>query len=164
MKGVEADVTILISDGWSISGGIAYVDAETTADFVIPSGDLSVSSGTQLPNVPEVQGNVSTRFNFGLGNLNAYGQITAQYTASSFNQITEGYLSGLKHWDRRREQDSYINVNLRAGIDQGEWGVDLFVNNATNEVAELFIQSRPYEQSITTNRPLTFGAKLWMRF
>ncbi len=164
MKGVEAYTTILISEGWSISGAIAYVDAETTADFVIPSGLLSVQSGTKLPNIPEVKGNVSTRFEFGLGNLNAYGQITAQYTGSSFNQITTGDLSGLKHWDRRRKQDSYVNVNLRAGIDQDEWGVDLYVNNVTDEVAELYIQARPYEQSITTNRPLTFGAKLWMRF
>jgi outer membrane receptor protein involved in Fe transport len=164
MKGVEADVIVRLTDGWTISGALALVDTETTADFVLPSGLLSVSSGTELPNIPEVKGNVSTRFDFGLGNLNAYGQITVQYTGSSFNQITTGDLSGLKHWDRRREQGSYTFVNLRAGIDQEEWGVDAYVNNVTDEVAELFIQPRPYEQSITTNRPLTFGAKLWMRF
>jgi outer membrane receptor protein involved in Fe transport len=70
----------------------------------------------------------------------------------------------LKFWDDRQEQDSYQNLNIRAGIDQDKWGVDLYVNNATDEVAQLFIQPRPYEQSITTNRPITFGAKLWMRF
>ena len=117
-----------------------------------------------MPNIPEFKGNVSTRFEFGLGSLNAYGQITYQYVGSSFNQITTGDLSGLKHWDLRQKQDSYQNLNIRAGIDQEEWGVDLYVNNATDEVAQLFIQPRPYEQSVTTNRPITFGARLWMRF
>jgi len=164
MKGIEADATYLISDGWTISGGVAFTNAETTADFVLPSGNLSVSSGTDLPNVPDFKGNVSTRFEFALGNLNAYGQITYQYVGSMFNVIVVGDPTDLKFWDDRQEQDSYQNLNIRAGIDQEEWGVDLYVNNATDEVAELFIQARPYEQSITTNRPITFGAKLWMRF
>jgi len=166
-QGVEADVTFLISEGWTLSGNMAYVDAETTADFRLPFGagtELQVLSGTKLPNIPEFKGNVSTRFEFDLGSLNAYGQIIYQYVGSSFNQITTGDLSGLKHWDLRRKQDSYQNLNIRAGIDQDGWGVDLYVNNATDEVAQLFIQPRPYEQSITTNRPITFGARLWMRF
>ena len=96
--------------------------------------------------------------------MNAYAQLAAQYVGSTYNQITEGDLSGLKHWDRRRQQDSYHNVNIRAGVNQGSWGLDLFVNNATDEVAQLLIQPRPYEQSITTNRPRTMGARYWMRF
>jgi outer membrane receptor protein involved in Fe transport len=164
MKGVEVDATVLISDGWSISAAMTYTDAETTADFVLPSGTLSVLAGTELPNVPEFKGNVSTRFEFGLGNLNAYGQITYQHVGSSFNQIVAGDPTDLTFWNDRQEQDSYQNLNIRAGIDQESWGVDLYVNNATDEVAELYIQPRPYEQSITTNRPLTVGAKFWMRF
>ena len=164
MKGIEADATLLVSDGWTVSAGAAYVDAETTADFVLPSGSLSVSSGTELPNIPSLKYNVSTRFEFDLGNLNAYGQLTYQYTGSSFNQIVAGDPTDLSFWNERQKQDSYQNLNIRGGIDQGEWGVDVYVNNVTNEVAQLFIQPRPYEQSITTNRPLTFGAKLWMRF
>ncbi len=164
MKGVEFDASFLISEGWTLSGGAAIVSAETTADFVLPSGTLSVSAGTDLPNVPDFKGNISTRFEFGLGDLNAYGQLTYMYVGSSFNQIVVGDSTDLSFWNDRREQDSYSILNLRAGIDQDEWGVDLYVNNATNEVAELFIQPRPYERSITTNRPLTVGAKLWMRF
>ncbi len=164
MQGIEADATFLISDGWTISAGAAYVDAETTADFILPSGNLSVPTGTALPNVPEFKANVSTRFEFDLGNLNAYGQLIYQYTGSTFNQIVVGNPADLSFWNERQEQDSYQNLNIRAGIDQDKWGVDVYINNATNEVAQLFIQPRPYEQSITTNRPLTFGAKLWMRF
>jgi outer membrane receptor protein involved in Fe transport len=164
MKGVEVDATLLITGGWSISAAMTYTDAETTADFILVSGTLAVPSGTELPNVPEFKGNVSTRFDFDIGGLNAYGQLVAQYTGSSFNQIVPSDGSDLKFWAERREQASYHNVNVRAGIDQESWGVDLYVNNVTDEVAELYIQPRPYEQSITTNRPRTVGAKFWMRF
>ena len=164
MQGIEVDATLLVSDGWTISAGAAYVDAETTADFILPSGNLSVPTGTALPNVPEFKANVSTRFEFDLGNLNAYGQLTYQYTGSTFNQIVAGNPTDLSFWNERQKQDSYQNLNIRAGIDQDKWGVDVYINNVTDEVAQLYIQPRPYEQSITTNRPLTFGAKLWMRF
>jgi outer membrane receptor protein involved in Fe transport len=164
MKGVEAYTSILISEPWTLSAAATWIDAETTADFVIPSGKLSVADGTELPNVPNFKASLFTRYEFAMGSFDSYAQLAANYTGSSWSQITEGDLSGLKFWDRRRKQDSYYNVNIRAGIDQGRWGVDLFVNNLTDEVAQLYIQPRPYEQSITMNRPRTFGAKYWMRF
>jgi len=164
MKGVEAYTSILITEPWTLSAAATWIDAETTADFVIPSGLLSVEDGTELPHVPSFKASLFTRYEFDMGNFNSYAQLAASYTGSSWSQITEGDLTGKKHWDRRRKQDSYHNVNIRAGINQGGWGVDLYVNNLTDEVAQLTIQPRPYEQSITTNRPRTFGAKYWMRF
>jgi outer membrane receptor protein involved in Fe transport len=164
MKGVEAYTSILITEPWTLSAAATWIDAETTADFVIPSGVLSVADGTELPNIPSFKASLFTRYEFAMGSFNSFVQLAASYTGSSWNQITPGDLSGLKHWDRRTKQDSYHNVNIRTGINQGKWGVDLFVNNLTDEVAQLQIQPRPYEQSITTNRPRTFGAKYWMRF
>jgi outer membrane receptor protein involved in Fe transport len=164
MKGVEVYSSFLISEPWTLNLAATWIDAETTADFVLPNGKLSVADGTELPNVPNFKGSLFTRYDFQMGSFNSYVLLAASYTGSSWNQITEGDLSGLKHWDRRRKQDSYHNVNIRAGIEQGRWGVDLFVNNLTDEVAMLNVQARPYEQSVTTNRPRTFGAKYWMRF
>jgi hypothetical protein len=123
-----------------------------------------VSDGTELPNVPNFKASLFTRYEFELGSFNSFAQLSANYTGSSWNQITEGDLSGLKHWDRRRKQDSYTNVNIRTGIYRDRWGIDLYINNLTDEVAVLNVQARPYEQSITTNRPRTFGAKYYMRF
>jgi iron complex outermembrane receptor protein len=164
MKGVEAYSSLLLTDVWTLSIAATYIDAKTTADFVLPNGKLSVSDGTELPNVPEFKASLFTRYEFELGSFNSYALLSANYTGSSWNQITEGDLTGLKHWDRRRKQDSYTNVNIRAGIYKDRWGVDLYVNNLADEVAVLNIQARPYEQSISTNRPRTFGAKYWMRF
>ena len=77
------------------------------------------------------------------------------YTGESFNEIRP---------DQRSPQDSYNILNLRAGIGKGNWGVDAFVNNATDEVADIYVSARPYEPSTTTNRPLSYGLKYWNRF
>ena len=155
--GVEADGTFLITDNWTLFAAFSYSDGETSGPFVLPDDDLSlaVPKGTDLPNVPKFKGNVSTRHQFGLGNLNAFAQLTYAYTGSRWNELTSG----------RVEMDSYSILNFRAGIDQGKWGVDVFANNLTNEVAEIIIAPRnSYEIGITTNRPLSYGAKYWVRF
>jgi outer membrane receptor protein involved in Fe transport len=155
--GVEADATFLVTDNWTLSAAFNYSDGETTDDFILPNAGatLAVPAGTELPSVPKFKGNVSTRHNFELGNLNAFAQLTYAYTGSRWNEFTSG----------RVNQPSYSILNFRAGIDQGSWGIDLFGNNLTNEVAVIATATRnSYEIGETTNRPLSFGAKYWVRF
>ena len=155
IKGFEVDATLLVNDNWTISGAMAYNEGDTKGDFVLFNGRLAVPDGTALPNVPEVKGNISSRYEFNVGNFNAYGQIVYSHTGSSFNEIRP---------DQRTKQASYDILNIRVGINQGDWGVDAYVNNVTNETAQLYVSPRPYEPSTTTNRPLTIGAKIWKRF
>ena len=114
-----------------------------------------VPKGTELPNVPEWKGNVSSRYEFNVSDYNAYWQLTYSYSGKSFNEIRPS---------RRSPQSSYGIANLRFGVDQGDWGIDAWVNNLTDEVAQLYVSARPYEPTTTTNRPRTFGAKYWKRF
>jgi outer membrane receptor protein involved in Fe transport len=154
ISGVEADLTFLATDALMLRASFAYNDAETTATFVLPSGDLAVPKGTALPNVPELKANLSARYEFEIGGSGAYAQLTYSYTGSSRSEITSNSF----------EQDAYSFVNVRAGLDQGGWGIDVYVNNATNEVAEYYVQPRPYAPSTLTNRPRSIGAGFWMRF
>ncbi len=155
IMGFEVDATLLVNDNWTISGAMAYNDGETEGDFTLFTGLLAVPDGTALPNVPEIKGNISSRYEFNVGNFNAYGQVVYSHTGSSYNEIRPS---------ARTKQASYDILNFRVGIDQGDWGVDAYVNNVTNEVAQLYVSARPYEPSTTTNRPLNFGAKFWKRF
>ena len=61
-------------------------------------------------------------------------------------------------------QDAYTLVNLSAGIRKDNWGIDVHVNNLTDEVADYFVKPRNYEYSVVTNRPQSFGARFWMSF
>ena len=155
IRGLEVDITALISDQWSVSAAIAYNDGETNGDFELINGRLAVPDGTELPNVPTLKGNVWTRYAFEMGGFDAYVQGAWSFTGSSFNEIRPS---------QRTNQSSYNFLNLKAGIARDGWGVDAFIKNATDEVAQIYVSPRPYEPSTTTNRPRSYGLKYWVRF
>jgi len=155
IRGVEMDVTVLLTDQWELSAAAAYNDGKTKGDFELINGRLAVPDGTALPNVPDLKGNIWTRYSFDMGGMGAYVQAAWTYTGSSYNEIRP---------DQRVKQDSFDMLNLRAGFSKESWGVDLYLNNVTDTVAQIYISPRPYEPSTTTNRPRTFGARLWTRF
>jgi len=160
IKGIEADLTYLVSENFTFSAAFAYNDAQTTADYVLPpdrNGNeiLSVPDGTELPNAPEFKGNILARYDFTMGDIPAYAQLAWSYTGKSWSEITV---------ENRYRQSSYNIANFRTGIHKDSWGVDLYVNNLTDEVADLYIHPRPYEYSRLVNRPRNYGLKFWKRF
>ncbi len=153
--GAEANVTYLASDSLTLSASAAYNDGETTGNFILPSGLLAVPDGTELPNVPELKANMLARYNFAIGDSNAYAQMSYTYVEGSWSEI---------RLTTRFKQDSYKIINLRAGFDRETWGVDVYINNLLDETADYYVQPRNYEPTTVTNRPLSWGAKYWMRF
>ena len=155
IKGIEADVTALLSDQWTLSVSVAYNDGKTKGDFTLINDRLAVPDGTELPNVPEWKGNFWTRYGFDMGDFDAFVQAAWSFTGSSFNEIRPSL---------RTTQSSYNFLNLRAGIARDSWGADIFINNATDEVAQIYVSPRPYEPTTTTNRPRSYGLSYWVRF
>ena len=155
VSGIEVDITAMLSDQWTLSAAVAFNDGETDGDFELINGRLAVPDGTELPNVPEWKGNVWTRYGFSAGSFDAYWQAAVAYTGSSYNEIRP---------DQRTRQSSYTIVNLRAGLGKDGWGIDAYVNNASDEAADIYVSPRPYEPSTTTNRPRSYGLKYWKRF
>ncbi len=155
ITGFELDATYLVGSNLTLSAAMAYNDAETTDDFTLPNGTLSVPDGTALPNVPEYKGNVTARYEFELGSYGAFWQLSASYTGERFNEIRPS---------RRTNQDSYTLANFRAGINADNWSAVFFVNNLTDEVAEISVSQRPYEPSTTTNRPRSIGIRFSTSF
>ena len=158
IKGAEFDLTWIISQGWMLSLAGAYNDAETTGDFFLPDENesLAVPKGTPLPNVPDFKGNMVLRYDFDLrSNTPAYAQLVWAYNGSSTSEIvpSDAY-----------SQSSYNIGNFRTGIDKGGWGLDLFINNLTDERADLYIHPRSYELTTTTNRPRNYGLRFWGRW
>lgn len=168
ITGLEADIAILASDAWTITASVSFNDAETTADFILPVGagtPLSVPSGTPLPNVPDFKGNFAARYDFAISDFGAYVQLAYSYTGSSRSSIRPETVDRRFPGDNTNyPQDSFSIANLRAGIDKDGWGVDLFVHNLTDEVADYFVHPRNYEPTVVTNRPRSYGARVWMRF
>ena len=160
VKGVELDITVAASDRWTLFGGLARIDAKTVEDFVLdPSaGDpFQVPKGQVLPNVPQLKLNLSARYDWPMGNNQAYAQATMAYVSSTTNRIkpTDSLFA---------DQDEYTIVNFRAGMLIDTWNVDLFVNNLTNTIANMAENSRVYGTSTIINRPRSIGVKVGKSF
>ena len=167
ITGIESDLTFVVTDGLTLTATFAYNQAELSEDFVLipddPSdpGSLNAPSGTPLPYAPELKYNFSGRYEFDLGGFGAYTQLVYAFVDESYNDLF--VYNGTNLNPDRVIQDSYNNVNLSAGINRDQWGVDLYVNNLTDERAEISRDTQAYGNYITTNRPRTIGVRFSMR-
>ena len=57
-------------------------------------------------------------------------------------------------------QDAYSLVNLAVGVSAEEWAVELFVDNATDENADIYVDTQQFTPKVVTNRPRTIGLRL----
>ena len=54
-------------------------------------------------------------------------------------------------------QDSWQTFDLQFGIEAENWAVSLFVDNLTDEKAQLFFNNRFAQQRLSVNQPRTIG-------
>jgi outer membrane receptor protein involved in Fe transport len=161
IQGLETDVTWIPVDGLTLSGSMAYNDASFAEEFVI--GGNSSPAGTALPHVPDIKWNVVARYEFPLMGLDSHVQMSYANVDQSYNQIFK-YSGGDTTMDQRKIQAAYDNLNLTAGVEMDAWGVEAFINNVTDERAEITRFTTSYDTSITTNRPRTIGVRFKLRF
>tara|TARA_B110000503_G_scaffold36706_1_gene60031 strand:- start:19627 stop:21945 length:2319 start_codon:yes stop_codon:yes gene_type:complete len=155
IKGAEMDLSYLVVENFTITAAAAYNEAQTTKDFVLSNDKLAVPDGTDLPNVPKIKYALTSRYEFDVAGLDSFVQLAYSYTDESWNDIRP---------DRRIKQDEFSNLNVRAGFDTGDWGIDFYVNNLTDENDNITVGPRTYYATATPQRPLTVGMKLSMRF
>jgi outer membrane receptor protein involved in Fe transport len=158
ITGIESAITYLLTPDWTLSTSFSYNQAQLSDDVVV--GSNSSPKGTELPNVPTFKGNIHSRYNFMVGDFNSFAQLVYSYVDESSDDIFK-FNSGS---EERQFNDCYSVMNFRVGLDQETWGVDFYINNLTDERAELTRGGASWDTSITTNRPRTLGVKYRMRF
>ncbi|MFK7734331.1 MAG: TonB-dependent receptor, partial [Pseudomonadales bacterium] len=157
--GLEADMSFMLTDNWTLNAAASYINAELSEDYFISATDATpaATSGTRLPRVPEFKGNLSTRYHF---ENDWYLQAAYIYTGSSFNNLFDGGAVNT----RLRKQDSYQIVNLATGIARDSWRAELYVRNATDERGDVFRNAVSYGERVTVNRPRTIGMRIGYDF
>ncbi|MDG1417388.1 MAG: TonB-dependent receptor, partial [Maricaulis sp.] len=86
------------------------------------------------------------RYEWMAGDFDAYAQVGIQYVDDSINSLVAA---------DSEVQDGYTTADLSFGLGRGEWRASVFVENVTDERAELFINNQDDIRRITTNRPRT---------
>jgi outer membrane receptor protein involved in Fe transport len=163
-SGIEFDGSFLITDSWDMNFGLSYIDSTLSDDYWLRAADEGVTppeapAGTELPRVPNLKWNITSRYTFDVRGKQAFIQGNYVYTGESYN-----LLYGTSVTRTRDKQEAYKILNLAIGVDMGSWATELFVKNATDERGQVFINGFSYDSRITTNRPRTVGVRFRMRF
>lgn len=153
VRGLEGDFTWLPAvDGLTISGAFSFLDTEIT-DVLTPTDD--VRAGDSLAFAPEFQGNLTARYEWQWNSLRAHLMGNLAHSADSFSDIIV---------INRDRIDSWTMLGLTAGVRADAWMAELFVDNVSDERAEI---SRNYvndRERVTYARPRTMGLRVSFDF
>ena len=159
-KGFELEVNAAPTDNLRLSLGVGYTDAEITD----AGGVAGVTVGDKIQGVPDwtINGSASYDFDFNQtwrGNF----RVDANHYGESFSSNNESSAA------TQRQRDSWETVNLRLTGATDKYEITLFIDNATDERANLadsrsIAAETPGRQRLVTNRPRTIGVQARMRF
>ena len=154
--GFEGDFIWLpaFSDGLTVSGAISLLDTEITK-VLTPTND--VIKGTSLAFAPEFQGNLRARYEWDFGQNGWIGHVMPSFTWSS-----ESYSDIITI--NRDELDDWFMIGITAGLTTDKWSAEVYINNLTDERAEVgrnFVFDR---RAVTYAQPLTIGIRFGFGF
>ncbi|WP_077341338.1 TonB-dependent receptor [Pseudocolwellia agarivorans] len=164
IKGLEAEVMLLLGDIWSVDGSFAYTDAEYDELITGPGQNFA---GNQLTRTPELAYNlgVNAEWEFSDHSL-LIARLEGSYTDEIYYEFT--------NTDASLASD-YYNINFRllwTSADE-KYFSEFYVTNLTDEVQETSILVgfslgvAPGEvgaEYVTYNAPRQFGLTVGYRF
>jgi iron complex outermembrane receptor protein len=160
-KGVEMTATWRATEGLNLALTGAYTDAFLTEDTDPVVGGLD---GDPLSFVPEYSFAVSGDYEWDVfSDSTAYVGGQVAYTGERPADFSTRDANG-----RIREADAYTTVDLRTGLLLGNWSVELYGKNLTDERGITDIQPEgPFPNGavgLAVTRPRTIGLSIGARF
>ncbi len=150
IKGIEGDFIWLPSstDGLTVSGGFSVLDTEITKSFVTSF----VKEGDELAFAPDLQLNLQARYEWSLSNGDtAHIMPHISYSDKVATDIVV---------PNRTMLDSWTLVGVTAGVSNDQWSAELYIDNLTDEHAELSGNATFNKDRITMVRPRTMGFRV----
>jgi outer membrane receptor protein involved in Fe transport len=164
VAGAEIELVAKPVENLEISLALGVNDGELSEDA--PGADNPGNpnpgyEGDRLPGAPDLNGAFNVLYNapIGANGLRGFGVLEYTYTGDSTTTFNEQSFVGTGA-SSYFELDSYGLLNLRAGLESGHWITTLYVENVTDERAELLRDNVAVAERITRNRPRTFGLKV----
>ena len=155
IRGFEGDVTWAPMDmpGLTVTGAFSMLDTEIT-EVLTPTNDVLV--GSELAFAPGFQGNIRARYEWDLENgLTAHVMPQIVMSGDSVSDVIE---------INKVELDGYTMASFSTGVTGESWSFEAFVNNLTDERAELsnnFVYDR---ERVTIARPRTWGMRVRVQY
>lgn len=150
IRGLEGDFiwTPASAPNWYITGAFSFLDTEITR-VITPTNDVVL--GSELAFAPEFQSSLSARYEWTMGNdMRAHIMPSIVHSADSYSDVVS---------INRDKIDSWTMLNLSLGVAVDSWRAELFVDNLTNEKAELARIFNYDQQRVSYARPRTAGVR-----
>ncbi|MGH9205215.1 MAG: TonB-dependent receptor domain-containing protein, partial [Acidimicrobiales bacterium] len=173
VKGLETSVVARVTHGLTVTAAAAWNHTELVDEAVIPDltgkpidfatvvpGRPLVNpagvKGDPLAGAPPFQGNLRARYEFTLGDYDAFVQLGGQHTAHQFSS-TDRLTKDLQGNSIAYNNPDYSTYDAAVGIAKDAWTVQLYDQNLTDKKADLFANARQWYKAVTVNRPRTLG-------
>lgn len=186
-SGVEVELTAQPMDNFDVSFSGSFVEAEFDSTVIASTGGVlgGVQDGNRLASVPETQfaasGSYYFPFAFGPADSEAYVSATIQHVGDRITQPTDqipgagifvsglafGGATGTEVTSLDLELDAYETINISTGLVNETWEAVLYINNVTDENANLsFDRERGGRARLgfRTNQPRTVGVTFRMNY
>lgn len=157
-KGFEVEATLVPTANLELSFSYAFNEAELTEDYYRnpDSSTADAVDGQDLPFTPDNKYSLTAKYDFNLADKPTTFVLNYAFTDEMYNDI---FLSG------REKMDSYglLSTSLRLQLTNDSHA-SLFIENLTDEVAELYINTADIRRLVTVNQPRTIGVTFGTRF
>ena len=149
VRGLEGDFVWLpeSTEGLTISGAFSFLDTEITR-VITPTND--VTRGDSLAFAPEFQATLRARYEWEVGGLLAHVMPHLTHSAESYSDIIR---------INRDRVDGWTMLGVTAGVTADNWTAEFYIDNLTDERAEIsrsFVFDR---QRVSYARPRTIGVR-----
>lgn len=152
--GLEAEFNKQLNENFDVSLSASWNNSELRSSVRDSSGAVlqSLRDGNRLPTVPKFQGAAAVGYVRPMENgLTAFSNLSVQYVGDRFTQISDQENNprtvslfnigspSVSSLAFQLKLPAYTQVNLRVGVRSEDWEAAFFVNNLTDEKAELAI-------------------------
>lgn len=141
MQGVELEGSVVITDGFRLSGTFAYLDATfeeyLNSDTANPGAGIQDLSGLNLPNAPEVTLSITPEYSFNIG---ALGRLTL---FGLYSYRSRDYLEQFNHPHFSQPSVDLFDAGASFETVNGKVRVSAYGKNLTDEevLNSLFVSS-----------------------
>ncbi len=136
---------------------LGYNDARLSEEAVDEDLGLALPKGQRLPLMPKLKTNLTVEYTSPRKMFGAEPFVLAnwEYRGDSLNTLAG--LGGTASLNATRTHPSLHTVNLRAGLQHGDWSATFFITNLLNDISSSLFNDRWIQVRSSINRPRTFG-------
>ena len=172
--GLELSIRALIGERLDFGLDATFLQGELSEDFQIDPDRPPLPDGTDLPGVPDLKYSAYLEYTWPVQFVaggSIFARVQYSYTDKMLN-LLEPFPEappGETPNSPQREMDSYGIADFKVGLQTDRWELQGFVNNFTDERAELYWNTLNHHtywgrNQLNTNRPREYGLRFFYRW